>query len=229
MTAALLACSRALVIAPHPDDEVLGVGGTIARLTNAGTQVTVSIVTKGESPPFDADLITRGRAEAADAHRDLGVSKTIFLDLPAARLRETPHSQLNAALQALVRDVNPEVVFVPFRGDLHADHQCVFDSALVALRPGGGSRATEVLAYETLSETNWNAPRGITAAFVPDTFVDITEFLVKKLSAMKRFASQLRPFPNERSIEALEALARHRGATVNVAAAEAFMTIRRIG
>jgi LmbE family N-acetylglucosaminyl deacetylase len=215
-----------LVIAPHPDDEVLGVGGTIARFAEEGERVSVVIVTKGGPELFDPKLIERGRSEARKAHERLDVAETLFLDLPAARLDEVPHHQLNAALGRVVQEQQPARVFVPFRGDVHADHQLVFDSAMVAIRPCHGVRVSEVFAYETLSETNWHAPRGITAPFVPDCFVRID--LERKLEAMAIYASQLREFPNERSLGAIEALARHRGATVGLDAAEAFMTIRRI-
>ena len=217
-----------LVIAPHPDDEVLGVGGTMARLASEGRRVTVAIVAKGQPPLFDPAFIERGRAEAREAHLVLGVHETRFLDFPAAQLDEVPHHQLNSALQALVREVRPDTVFLPFRGDIHYDHQLVFDSAMVALRPCDGVEVSEIYCYETLSETNWYAPRGITAPFVPDVYVRIPEFLATKLEAMGKFRSQLRDFPDERSLEALEALARHRGATVGSPAAEAFMTVRRV-
>ena len=217
-----------LVIAPHPDDEVLGVGGTIARLADEGRHVTVVIVTKGSAEHFDAKLIERGRQEAREAHCLLGVAKTVFLDLPAARLDQIPHVTLNAALSHVVVETRPGTVFVPFRGDLHRDHQLVFDSALVAVRPTNGLMVSEILAYETLSETNWNASRGVTAAFIPDCYVRIDKYLEKKLAGMATYASQLHEFPHERSLGAVESLARYRGATIGTNAAEAFMTIRRV-
>jgi LmbE family N-acetylglucosaminyl deacetylase len=217
-----------LVIAPHPDDEVLGAGGMIARCADEGRRVAVVIVTRGEAHLFDPELIERGRREAVEAHALLGVAETRFLDFPAARLDEVPHRELNAALAGVVAELRPETVLVPFRGDVHMDHQLVFDSAMVAVRPSNGCLVREVLAYETLSETNWNAGRGISAPFVPDCFVRIEAQIHRKLRAMATYASQVREFPHERSVEALAALARVRGATVGAAAAEAFITIRRI-
>jgi LmbE family N-acetylglucosaminyl deacetylase len=217
-----------LVIAPHPDDEVLGVGGTIARLTDEGRRVTVVIVTKGSIEHFDAELIDQGRKEAVEAHRLLGVAETVFLDLPAARLDQIPHVTINAALSQVIERVRPAIVFVPFRCDLHLDHQLVFDSTLVAARPTDGLVIGEILAYETLSETNWNASRGVTAAFLPDCYMRIDKYLERKLAGMATYASQLREFPHERSLVAVEALARYRGATIGTNAAEAFMTIRRV-
>lgn len=217
-----------LVIAPHPDDEVLGAGGTIARLSAERHHVVVAIVTRGMPELFDQALIEQGREEAVRAHAILGVAETRFMDFPAAQLDTVPHHRLNAGMLALVGETRPEMVLIPFRDDLHLDHRLVFDSALVAVRPTPGSGVREVYAYETLSETNWNASRSITAPFVPDLYVRIDDFLDRKLEAMRAYASQLREFPDERSIGALEALARSRGATVGCRAAEALMTIRRL-
>jgi LmbE family N-acetylglucosaminyl deacetylase len=217
-----------LVIATHPDDEVLGVGGTIARLVDEGKQVTVTIVTRGDSLMFDEKLVEQGREEAREAHRLLGVKETLFLDkFPAAKLDQVPHHELNRALQELIQTMQPSVLFIPFVGDIHLDHQLVFKSALVAVRPQGQFTPHTVLAYETLSETNWNAPY-LSPGFCPDLYVDISEYIEQKLKAIKMFRSQLHPFPNERSVEAIQALATHRGATVGCHAAEAFVLIRKI-
>lgn len=217
-----------LVIAPHPDDDVLGVGATMARFAAEGRKVAVAIVAKGQPPLFDPAFIEQGRQEAREAHRLLGVCETIFLDFPAAQIDEVPHHELNRAMQRLLQERRPQTVFLPFRGDIHYDHQLIFDSAMVALRPSEGVGVEEVYAYETLSETNWYAPRGITPPFVPDLFVRVDDYLDAKLRAMALFRSQLREFPDERSLTALEALARHRGAIIHSRAAEAFMTIRRV-
>ena len=217
-----------LVVAPHPDDEVLGVGGTIARFAAEGRDVTVVIVTRGEVERFGREQVEQVRDETRSAHDVLGVKHSLFLDLPAARLDSMPHGDLNEALRGAVSAARPRVVFLPFRGDLHLDHRLVFDSAMVALRPTPSSEVEEIYAYETLSETNWNAGRGVTSGFAPDCFFRLGPHLQRKLKAMQSYSSQLREFPDERSVEALTALARHRGAIVGTEAAEAFMTIRRI-
>lgn len=215
-----------LVLAPHPDDEVLGAGGTIARCVDEGATVVVAIVTKGYPPRFDDDLIATGRREAGVAHEVLGVKETMYLDLPAAGLDEVPHAELNERLRAVVQDVAPGRMFVPFGGDLHLDHQRIFLSALVAARPCGRA-SPAVYAYETLSETNWNAPY-LAPSFAPNCFFDITDSLERKLEAMAAYASQLRPFPHERSLEAVRALAISRGAQVGLPAAEAFVLLRQV-
>lgn len=218
---------RTLVIAPHPDDEVLGCGGTIARLARAGLDVFVSIVTTGQPPAYSAESVARVRAEAASAHALLGIRDTRWLDLPAARLFDIPHADLNAAIAGIVTELRPDTLLIPFIGDIHLDHQLTFLSALVASRPHQARFPTTILAYETLSETNWNAPY-LTPGFVPNVFIDITGTLEAKLQAMRAFTSQLRQFPHERSTETLRALAMLRGATIHCAAAEAFVLIRHV-
>jgi N-acetylglucosamine malate deacetylase 1 len=217
----------ALVIAPHPDDEVLGCGGTIARIARSGRPADVAIVTRGMAPAFAPSQVDAVRAEAAEAHAMLGVRHTHYLDFPAAGLDRTPQAELNAALRQVIVDVAPDTIFVPFRGDIHIDHRLVFDSALVASRPNGGFRPSRILAYETLSETNWSAPH-VTPAFIPNIFIGIEGMLDVKLAAFRAYASQCQPFPHERSVEALRALAMLRGACVNLPAAEAFVLLREI-
>jgi LmbE family N-acetylglucosaminyl deacetylase len=218
---------RALVIAPHPDDEILGVGGTIARLTKAGHEVFVAVVTTGRPPDYSAAETARVRAEAARAHALLGVADIFWLNLPAARLAETSHAVQNEALGKIVKQVEPATLFVPFAGDIHMDHQLTFLSAMVAARPHQAAYPGTILAYETLSETNWNAPY-LAPTFAPNVFVDITDTLAVKLEAMAMYESQVRCFPHERSTEALKALATLRGATVHRPAAEAFVLVRNV-
>lgn len=219
---------RALVLAPHPDDEVLGCGGTIARIVAEYGVVEVAVITRGRAPRFDTRQVERVRAEAGRAHALLGVSHGYFLDLPAVELDVMPQADLNDAIAELLSRSRPDTLFVPFVGDLHLDHRLVFEAALVAARPRGNDFPPRILAYETVSETNWSAP-SLAPAFHPNVFIDIADHLDAKLAAFACFESQTRPFPDERSPEALAALARVRGSTVSRAAAEAFMLVREIG
>ncbi len=218
---------KVLVVAPHPDDEILGCGGTMARLVAEGGDVTVAVVTTGQAPAFPPEMVAQVRAELAEAHALLGLKGTRFLDLPAAALDKVPAAQLNAALGALVQDIQPDTLFLPFVGDIHGDHQLVFLGAMVAARPRHARAPRRIYAYETLSETNWYAP-GTTPAFIPNVYIDISETLEKKLAAFRCFESQVKAFPDERSPEAIRALALMRGATVFRPAAEAFMLVRQI-
>lgn len=217
----------AVVIAPHPDDEVLGCGGTIARLTEQGAQVHVLLMTRGMAPRFSAAQVDQVIAETQEAHRILGVTELHRLDLPAAELDTLPIADVNARMDEILRRVQPDTLFLPFIGDIHFDHQVAFTSGMVFARPRSRNTPARVYAYETLSETNWYAP-GITPAFTPNMFVDIGDQLDRKLSAFACFKSQVKNFPDERSIEALSALARLRGANVFRSAAEAFQVVRQI-
>lgn len=218
---------RVLVIAPHPDDEVLGPGGTVARLARDGAEVHVVIVTKATPPLYDEEYLARSRESAKAAHDVLGVKATHFLSFPAAALDTVPHSALNAELRAVVVDVAPDTVLVPFDGDVHMDHRLVFASALVCCRPQPGSTVRRIYAYETLSESNWNAAY-LTPAFQPNVFVDIADHLETKMRAMACYGDELKEFPHERSLVGLRALAMLRGATVGLHAAEAFVLIREV-
>ena len=216
-----------LVIAPHPDDEVLGVGGTIAKLVEKGKNVYVCIATKGCEPLFRSDDVELVRAECLKADASLGVKETIFLDFPAAMLETVPRYKLNQRILEIIQRIKPEEVYIPHSGDMQLDHKMVADAAMVALRPKYEHQVKRVYAYETLSETGWNIPN-VTNEFVPNVYEDISETIDRKIEAMRIFQSQLSAFPAARSIGAIEALARYRGCTVSVNAAEAFMLIREI-
>jgi len=227
MTSMLDCIACALVIAPHPDDEVLGCGGTMMRLAQAGAQVHVAIVTKAGADRFGPDAAATGRSEAREAHAVLQVAQTHFIDLPAAELDRVVHADMNAAIGALVSNVAPDTLFVPFIGDVHLDHQLTFLSAMVAARPRGGKGPLRIYSYETLSETNWYAP-GITPAFIPNVYVDISDTLEAKVQAFNCYRSQVKQAPDERSPEVIRALSCFRGATIHRSAAETFMLIRQI-
>lgn len=218
---------KVLVIAPHPDDEILGVGGTMKKRAAAGDEVYVCIVTKGCKPLFSDEIVEQGRAEAREADRVLGAIDTIFLDFPAVMLESVPRYKFNGMISEVVQRIKPDEVYIPHRGDMQLDHQMVVDAAMVALRPKYDHKVKRIYAYETLSETGWNVP-GVVNEFVPNVYEDISETIKDKLAAMDIFKSQVGIFPDARSVGALEALARYRGSTVGVNAAEAFALVREI-
>lgn len=218
---------KVLVVAPHPDDEIIGVGGTILKEISSGNEVYVCIFTKGVSPMFEESLVEKTREEARTCHREIGVKETIFLDFPAVMLEKENRYELNGALLETVKRINPDEVYIPHIGDMQKDHQIVAEACMVALRPKYDFAPSAIYAYETLSETGWNIPN-VANEFIPNRFVDISDHLQGKADAMKYYGSQLSPFPNARSIEAIEALAKHRGSLMNVMAAEAFMVVREI-
>lgn len=218
---------KVLVFAPHPDDEVLGVGGTIAKRVAQKNDVYVCVVTKGRQPLFDERTTARGRNECRKADNLLGVKETFFLDFPAVMLETVPRYELNGRISDLLQKIEPEEVYIPHRGDMQLDHKMIVDACMVALRPKYEHKVKRIYAYETLSETGWDVPN-VVNEFIPTVYEDISDYLTIKEKAMSLFSSQLGEYPNARSIEALNALAKYRGATVNCNAAEAFSLIREI-
>jgi N-acetylglucosamine malate deacetylase 1 len=219
--------TTALVIAPHPDDEVLGCGGTMAALAAAGVSVHVLVVSADVPPLYSAEVAGIVEAEARTAHRLLGVGSTCFLDHPSVELARMPVAELNHGIEEAVKDLRPELVLAPFP-DRHLDHKAVFEAAMVATRPvGAGSSVRTLALYETVSETHWNVP-GVEANFVPDWFVDVSDHLGTKLQSFGAYVSQVQDHPGPRSLRALESLASFRGSQVGLELAEAFCLVRSI-
>lgn len=216
-----------LVIAPHPDDEVLGCGGIIAKRVSEGHDVYVCVVTKGCKPLFPESQVEQVRNECRQADAYLGVKETIFLDFPAVMLESVPRYELNEGIAGVIRRIKPDEVYLPHRGDMQLDHKMTVDAAMVALRPKYEHVVKRIYAYETLSETGWDIPNS-SNEFIPTVYEDISKTINRKMEAMRLFQSQLSSFPAARSLETVEVLAKYRGTTVNVTAAEAFMLIREI-
>jgi len=216
-----------LVVAPHPDDELLGCGGTIARHVALGDTVHVLVVTRGDAEIFPPAIIEKTRGELEKAHEYLGIAGVEFLDFPAPKLDVTPGYRIADSIAKTVRRLSPQTLYLPHRGDLHSDHRKVCDAALVAARPINGCSVKTILCYETVSETEWGYPFGADV-FTPTVYVDISNYLERKLSALGCYESQLLPAPNARSLQSIEALARMRGYAINVSAAEGFVLVRQI-
>jgi N-acetylglucosamine malate deacetylase 1 len=218
---------KILVLATHPDDEVLGCGGSMARHSARGDRVEVLVATRGTPEKYSQDQVDSLRKELEAAHAVLGVSTAHFLDFPAPKLDTVPVCELADSIGAVLSTVQAEVIYLPHRGDLHSDHRAVFAAAMVAVRPIAGNGVRRVLCYETLSETEW-AASVVEEAFLPTVFTDISDFLEKKKQALACYRSQVKEFPHPRSLQGVEALARLRGSTAGVGAAEAFQLIREM-
>ena len=224
---------RVLVIAPHADDEVLGVGGTMARHADEGDEVVVAVMTghgdEGPHPIAPKERWDEVRAEARHAHAVLGVTKTVFGEIPAVLVADQPLWKLNAAVEQVLHDIAPDVLYIPFPLDLHQDHRSLAHACSVCWRPNNevGRGIREIYAYETVSETHWGFPY-LEAAFTPNQWVNIERQWERKRAALECYTSQMHPFPAARSIEAVESLSRWRGSQMGLPAAEAFVTIRRI-
>lgn len=223
---------RILVVAPHADDETLGVGGTISKHVHAGDHVSVAIMTghgEGTHPLASHEAWQEVREEASRAIEILGAQQVIFRDIPSVLVADQPQWQVNRIAGDVIRETEPDILYVPFAFDLHKDHREIFQSFSVAWRPSTrhGRRLREIYAYEVPSETHWNAPY-LEPGFSPNTWVDIEDTLATKLKALECYRSQIPAWPHARSLAALEHLARWRGSQVGVQAAEAFILIRRL-
>lgn len=222
---------KVLVVAPHADDETIGAGGTIARHVREGHDVTVAVMTgpgEGEHPIFPRTTWDVVRAEGQKACEVLG-AKLLFRELPAVLIPEQPVWEVNKEAWKVLDEVRPDILYVPFPFDLHLDHRALFYAFSVAWRPHSevGQKVREVYAYETVSETHWNASY-LEPGFLPNVFIDISDTLEQKMEAMACYASQVQPSPHFRSLEAVRALATLRGSQMSMRAAEAFVMIRKL-
>jgi len=213
---------KVLVIAAHPDDEILGCGGTLALHCRAGDEIAVVIACEGESMRYGPGEVNLQKC-AREALEILGVATVHMLGLPDQRLDSLSLVEVIRPLEEIVADFRPQIVYTHFGGDANRDHELLFKAALIATRPTQEGLET-ILAFETASSTEWSYPR----TFVPDTWVDIAETLDLKLRAMARYASEVRDYPHPRSLEGLTHRAKAWGSQACLDSAEVFMTVRRI-
>ena len=220
--------SRVLVVAAHPDDEVLGMGGTIARhATEWGDAVRILCVTDGSSTqyPGDAERRAQKEGEARRAAGVLGVTDYVHLDLPDMRLDTLAHVDVNRVVEEHVREHRPDVVYC-VQPDVNRDHRVLFDSVAVATRPVPGQCVGRVLTYAPTSSTEWTpAP---TNWFVPNWFVDVTSTIEHKVAAFACYGTEARDWPHPRSERALRAHAAYFGASMGCEAAEPFVLVRSV-
>lgn len=220
---------KILVVAAHADDEVLGIGGTISRHSAEGDEVSMLFMTNGvgSRETGNKDDIARRRSACENAAEILGASIHSILDYPDNGMDQVPLLSICKEVRSAVEQLQPDIVYTHFAGDLNIDHQIAQRATLTALRPQPGERVTEILAYSVLSATEWSHLLP-SSGFIPDTFVDVSAHLNTLIRAAEAYAEELRPFPHARSIEAIEARVRYFGAVVGVSAAEPLQTIRRI-
>ena len=216
---------RTIVIAPHPDDEVLGVGGTLLRRKAEGAAVAWLIVTSiSVQSGWTTEKVSQRTDEINRVKELFGFDAVFSLNFPAAQLDRIPISDLVAGISNVFKSFEPGEVFLPHPSDVHTDHRIVFDAATSCTKWFRYPSVNRVLAYETLSESDFGL--GTNQSFRPNVFVDIEPFLSEKLRAMDIYASELGAFPFPRSHEAIRALATLRGAASGFRAAEAFELLR---
>jgi LmbE family N-acetylglucosaminyl deacetylase len=218
---------RVLVVAAHPDDEVLGMGGTIALHTSRGDEVRVLVVTDGSSTQYPGDDALRARKEqeAQRAAAELGVTDYVHLDQPDMRLDTLPHVDVNRIIEEHVGEHAPQVVYT-VQPDVNADHRVLFDSVAVATRPVPGQVVRRVLTYAPASSTEWT-PAAV-SWFVPNWYVDVTETFERKVSAFACYETERREYPHPRSERAIRATAAFHGTTCGCEYAEPFVLVRSL-
>ena len=224
---------KILVLAAHPDDEVLGCGGTIARRARQGHDVRLVILGEGitsrsnQREQAAASDLDRLHATARRAAELLGVPAPRFHKLPDNRFDTLPLLEIVKIIEREVREFEPEVVYTQHGGDLNLDHVITFRAALIATRPTSACLVRAVYAYQVASSTDWSFGQ-FAPEFRPQAFVNIADTLDLKLAAMRAYESEAREFPHPRSSEALRAAAAHCGSQVGLTAAEAFAVVREI-
>jgi LmbE family N-acetylglucosaminyl deacetylase len=228
-----VAASSVLVVAAHPDDEILGCGATAARLAEEGCDVYFAILGEGITSRHvardaaDAGELSLLHEHARAAGRKIGVKEVFLHKLPDNRLDTVPLLEVAKVVEELVDRLRPKVIYTHHGGDLNVDHGVVHRAVLTATRPVAGQPVREIYAFEVPSSTEWAFQR-LGPAFRPNVFVDVAHTLETKISAMACYKSETRQFPHPRSPEALRAIATRWGSVAGFEAAEAFELIRSL-
>jgi LmbE family N-acetylglucosaminyl deacetylase len=218
---------RVLAIVAHPDDEVLGAGGTLAHHASAGDQVHIAFLSDGVSSRGDDHSAMKRRAAAAKQAADcLGARAPRFLGFPDNRLDTIALLDVVKAVEAVLAEVRPHTIYTHHAGDLNVDHGLCHRAVMTACRPLPGSPVRRIFAMEVVSSTEWALQES--SAFVPTHFVDISAKRAVKQRALEAYGEEMRSFPHPRSHENIDALARWRGASVGLERAEAFLVLRDI-
>ena len=217
-----------LVVAAHTDDEALGCGGTIARHVAEGDSVFAVFMADGVTSRSQADQndLANRNCAAEKAREILGIRENFYLGLPDIRLDSIPLIEVIQHLEPIIRKLKPSIIYTHHHGDLNVDHRITHHAVLTACRPMPGSSVQAIYAFEVMSSTEWATP--FAEPFVPNHYVDISGQLGKKLEALGAYQLEMREVPHSRSVEHLVHLARHRGYTVGLFAAEAFVTVRTL-
>jgi len=222
-----------LVVAAHPDDEVLGCGGTIARRVEEGREVNIAILGEGITSRYedraeaDQELVESLKETSREVGAFLGAEQVHLRSFPDNRFDTVPLLDVVKAIEDLIDEVEPETVYTQHGGDLNIDHNIVYRATLTATRPMMDCSVQEVYAYEVASSTEW-AFQEFSPPFRPNTFVDVEGTMEKKVEAMQMYETEARPYPHPRSPKSLRAIAQNWGRTAGLQAAEAFELVRSV-
>ncbi len=222
-----------MVIAAHPDDEVLGCGGTIARMAQEGQDVYIAILGEGMTSRYsdrenaDQGLLKSLHSRSRQVATFLGAKDLFMFNLPDNSFDTVPLLDIVKVIETLIKQIEPHSIYTQHGGDLNIDHVMVYRATLTATRPMLGSSVKQVYAYEVPSSTEWSFAQ-FAPVFQPNVFVDIGATLDMKIQAMQMYESETRPFPHPRSPEALRAIAQRWGSVAGLQAAEAFSLVREV-
>ena len=219
--------SKIMVVAVHPDDETLGAGGTLLKHKAQKDELVWVIVTGMPKKDYSSAQIKKREEEIKAVSREYGFDEVIRMDLPTTRLDEYVSRELVSLFAAVIQQVKPQTVYLPFAGDAHSDHQAVFNAAHACLKTFRAPFVKKVYVMETISETEFGQKPG-GELFAPNYFVDVSKYLEQKIEIMKFYQSELAAHPFPRSVENMRALATFRGATSGCRYAESFMLVKEI-
>lgn len=223
---------KVLVIAAHPDDEVMGLGGTIAKLSAQGVECHLLIVTDGSSSQYRGsdhlgEIIEAKKIETKNCADTLGFRSIHYGGLPDMKLDTTPHIVINQVIEKVINKVQPDTVFTHFWGDVNRDHQEVYKSTLVAVRPVMGQVVKELYCYRVPSSTEWT-PNKADTMFMPNYFVNIEKYAEQKYKAFACYSTELREYPHPRSVQYLRETDKAVGIRIGQLAAEEFVLLRKL-
>jgi len=211
---------KILVIAAHPDDEVLGMGATIKKLSSRGNTINLCVVSEGTTAQYSDEKMIEVRKNAClKAAEILGISTVDFLEYPDMRLDTVSHLEINRSLEKIIRKYKPKIIYTLSQNDLNKDHRIVHESTLIAARPTS-SNVKKIIAYEI--------PGHRMEPFNPNIYEDISKELPTKIRAFKTYKTELEKFPHPRSLETIRSLANLRGMESGLKKAESFQLIRSI-
>jgi LmbE family N-acetylglucosaminyl deacetylase len=221
---------KILIIAAHPDDEVLGCFGSVAKLIKKGYEAYTLILGEGKTSRYkkrelsNKEEILNLRREIIKANESIGIKKVYIQDFPDNRFDSVDLLEFVKVIEEIKREIKPNIIFTHYKNDLNIDHQITYKAVITATRPMKDESVEEIYSFEILSSTEWNYP----LSFNPDVYFDISDTLNLKIEAMKYYKSELKEFPHPRSLEGIELNAKYWGMRVGKQAVEAFKTVRII-
>ena len=216
-----------LAISAHPDDETLGCGGGLLRHQSLGDELHWLVVTDPWPPMFEKDWIKQRELEIEAVAKAYGMSSCHRAGLQATKLDSVSLGAVIQSIRRVLDEVQPDIIYVVHRGDVHSDHRVTFDATIAATKPFRSKRSTSIFSYECPSSTNMAAPL-VGNVFLPQVYCDVSNFIEQKLEILSIYESEVFPPPHPRSLDAVRALARYRGSTISADYAESYSLIRDV-